>query len=127
MGVRELRKPKDLNSILQKKRTEFNFAAFSNSHTNLSTKTLQFNQPLKKEQFTEWLSYTLDLYKNDIYRVKGILCFENEPYEFILQGVGGSFELVEGSDFSSDSKSEIVFIGNLHHLHQLLHTNFQNP
>ena len=103
----------NLNSILKKRRTEFDFATFSNSHTNLSTQTLHFNQPLNKQQFTEWLSYTLDLYKTEIYRVKGILCFENEPYEFILQGVGGSFELVEGSDLSSYSKSEIVFIGNL--------------
>lgn len=118
---------KNLDSILQKERTEFNFVTFPNSHTNLSTKTLHYSQPLNKELFTEWLSYTLDLYKTEIYRTKGILCFENEPYEFILQGVGGSFELVEGHDLSSDSKSKIVFIGNLHHLHQLLQTNGQNP
>lgn len=124
LWVGELRKHQDLNSILQKKRTEFNFATFSNSHTNLSTKTLQFNQPLHKEQFINWLSYTLDLYKNEIYRTKGILCFENESYEFILQGVGGSFELVEGSDLSSDSKSEIVFIGNLQVINGLL--NFKH-
>ena len=98
---------KNLDSILQKERTEFNFVTFPNSHTNLSTKTLHYSQPLNKELFTEWLSYTLDLYKTEIYRTKGILCFENEPYEFILQGVGGSFELVEGHDLSSDSKSKI--------------------
>jgi G3E family GTPase len=51
--------------------------------------------------------------KSQIYRAKGILCFENEPYEYILQGVGGSFELVEGEDLISDSKSEMVIIGNL--------------
>jgi G3E family GTPase len=110
----------NLSSILRNKSTEFNFTTFSKTHTNLSTKTLQFNQPLKKEQFLNWLSYTLDLYKTQIYRTKGILCFENEPYEFILQGVGGSFELVEGSDLSSDSKSEIVFIGNLQVIKGLL-------
>jgi G3E family GTPase len=99
--------------LLQKNRTQFNFATFSNSHTNLSTKTLQFNQPLNKQQFTEWLSYTLDLYKTEIYRVKGILCFENEPYEFILQGVGGSFEMKEGENLISELKSELVIIGKL--------------
>jgi G3E family GTPase len=102
-----------VNSFLQKPKTEFNFATFSNSHTNLSTKTLQFNQPLNKQQFTEWLSYTLDLYKTEIYRVKGILCFENEPYEYILQGVGGSFELVEGDLILGETKSVVVFIGKL--------------
>jgi len=112
LGVRELPKHQDLNSILQKQKSVFDFVGISKSHTNLSTKTLHFNQPLNKEQFTNWLSYTLDLYKTEIYRIKGILCFENEPYEFILQGVGGSFELVEGERFIYNSCcSAISFIG----------------
>jgi len=109
VGVRDLF---EQNSFPQKPKPKFNFVEISNSHTNLSTKTLQFNQPLNKEQFTNWLSYTLDLYKNEIYRTKGILCFENEPYEFILQGVGGSFELVEGESFINNSCcSQVLFIG----------------
>jgi G3E family GTPase len=110
-GVLWVRDSFEQNSFPQK--PNFNFVEISNSHTNLSTKTLRFNQPLNKEQFTNWLSYTLDLYKNEIYRTKGILCFENEPYEFILQGVGGSFEMVEGENLISDSKSELVIIGKL--------------
>jgi G3E family GTPase len=111
-GVKELIKRQNLNSYLDKPRTNFYFAGISNSHTNISTKTLHFNQPLIKEQFTNWLSYTLDLYKNEIYRTKGILCFENEPYEYILQGVGGSFEIVEGESFMYNSCcSQVLFIG----------------
>jgi G3E family GTPase len=102
-----------LSNILQKNRTEFDFAGFSSTHSNLSTNTLQFNNPLNKEEFTRWLSYTLDIYKNEIYRVKGILCFENEPYEFILQGVGGSFEIVEGEQMTTLTESKIVFIGRI--------------
>jgi G3E family GTPase len=109
-GVRDLF---ELNLVLKRKRTQFDFTQLSASHTNISTKTLYFNQPLNKEQFTNWLSYTLDLYKNEIYRVKGILCFENEPYEYILQGVGGSFELVEGDLILDETKSVLVFIGKL--------------
>jgi len=100
-----------VNSFLQKPKTKFNLVGISNPHTNLSTKTLQFNQPLLKDEFIRWLSYTLDIYKNEIYRVKGILCFENEPYEFILQGVGGSFEIIEGEDLISSEKSQFIFIG----------------
>jgi G3E family GTPase len=59
----------------------------------------------------EWLLYTIDLYKTEIYRVKGILCFENEPFEYILQGVGGSFELEEGDLIINAFLSVIVFIG----------------
>jgi len=118
LGVRDMFEQK---SFPEKSRTNFYFAGTLNSHTHLSAKTLQFNQPINKEQFTEWLAYTLDLYKTEIYRVKGILCFENELYDYILQGVGGSFEMDEGSDLSSESKSEIVFIGNL----QGLNLNFK--
>lgn len=100
-----------LSNILQKNRTEFDFAGFSSTHSNLSTKTLQFNNPLNKEEFTRWLSYTLDIYKNEIYRVKGILCFENEPYEFILQGVGGSFEITEADELIQSENFLIIFIG----------------
>ncbi len=112
LGVRNI----DLNitdPLLQKQKTEFHFAGISTSHSNLSTKTLHFNQPINKEDFTRWLSYTLDIYKNEIYRVKGILCFENEPYEYILQGVGGSFEITEGDLILGVAKSTIVFIGRL--------------
>ncbi len=100
-----------VNSFLQNPNISFIFSKFSNSHTNISTQTLHFNQPLNKELFTNWLSYTLDLYKTKIYRVKGILYFKNEPYEYILQGVGGSFEMVEGELMINESQSAIVFIG----------------
>lgn len=82
-------------------------------HEYLQVKTIQIQKPISKSQFTNWLSYTLDIYKNEIYRVKGILCFENEPFEYILQGVGGSFELTEGDLILNSKMSELVFIGNL--------------
>ena len=100
-----------LDSVIKKSRTEYDFAGFSVSHSNISSKTLRINQPLRKGEFIRWLTYTLDIYKNEIYRTKGILCFENESYEYILQGVGGSFEIVEGEEFIQSETSVIVFIG----------------
>jgi G3E family GTPase len=99
------------DSIIKKQRTEYDFAGFSGSHSDISSKTLYLNQPFRKEEFIHWLTYTLDIYKNDIYRAKGILCFEYEPYEYILQGIGGSFEIVEGEKFIQSETSVIVFIG----------------
>lgn len=103
----------NLESVIHKEKIIPVFADVKNTHSNIKTSTLTINGPLNREHFTEWLSYTLDLYKIEIYRTKGILCFENEPYEYILQGVGGSFELVEGDCFTSGNKSEMVFIGKL--------------
>lgn len=82
-------------------------------HSEITSKSLSFSKPLNKEEFLHWLSYNLDVYKSKIYRVKGILCFENEPYEHILQGVGGSFEITEGDLILNGTKSEMVFIGKL--------------
>ena len=84
-----------------------------NAHAQINTKTISFSNPLNKENFTDRISYLLDIYTKEIYRVKGILCFENEPYQFILQGVGGSFEISEGENLNAENKSEVVFIGKL--------------
>lgn len=85
-------------------------------HSSIQTKTLTFSNPLNREEFTRRLTYYLDVYKKEIYRVKGILCFENEPFEFILQGVGGNFEITEGENMVLENQSTIVFIGRLENL-----------
>ncbi len=100
-----------LDSLVHQKKIIRVFSNSENTHSTIKTKTIKFYQPLNKEQFTDCLSYTLDLYKTEIYRVKGILCFENEPFEYILQGVGGSFELVESENLKDPEKSQLVFIG----------------
>lgn len=83
-----------------------------NKEKNIQTQTFRFDHHLKMEYFREWLTYNLDVYKEQVYRVKGILSFENEPYRFVLQGEGGSFELEESDEFV-DGNSKIIFIGNL--------------
>lgn len=110
LGVSDLY---NIDSNFQKKRTKYNFTGISFPHTNLSSKTLSFQKPINRTKFLRWLEYTLDIHKQEIYRTKGILCFENEPYEFIIQGVGGSFEITEGDLILNEAKSEIVFIGML--------------
>lgn len=89
------------------------FTENKTTHSQISTQTFTFSKPINREKFIYWLSYTLDIYKNEIYRVKGILCFENEPFEYILQGVGGNYELLEGENLLSGNKSEMIFIGRL--------------
>jgi len=103
----------DFENIQHKIKIVCDFTAGNAMHEHLQAKTIHIKKPLNKQEFTEWLSYTLDLYKTEIYRLKGILCFENEPFEYILQGVGGSFEINESENFLTENKSEMVFIGNL--------------
>jgi G3E family GTPase len=82
-------------------------------HAKIKTKTLRFQQPLQKEDFLRKLEYNIDVYKNEIYRAKGVLNFEDELYETVLQGVGGSFELIEGENLNSGQESILVLIGRL--------------
>jgi G3E family GTPase len=102
----------DLFSI-QKQNRLFVDRNSAHHHAAIQTKTLRFSAPLNRKEFTRWLAYNLDVYKKEIYRVKGILCFENEPFEFVLQGVGGSFEITEGENLAAESVNQLVFIGQL--------------
>jgi len=100
----------DINEISEK---DFPEELSGHQHNLMETKTIRFEQPLNKDEFIRQLEYNLDVHKNNIYRVKGILAFENEPYEFIFQGVGGDFELTEGENLISSMRSEIILIGRL--------------
>lgn len=102
-----------LDSIQQKQRSEFDFLSLKSSHLHIQTQTLSFANPLSKKDFMRWLSYTLDIYRKQIYRCKGVLRFLDEPFEYILQGVGGSFEVIEGDLIMEEAESKIVFIGKL--------------
>ncbi len=103
----------NLQSIQRKIRTKFDFVSHRVSHAHIQTKTFSFSNPVNKEDFINRISYTLDVYKNQIYRCKGILFFEDEPFQYILQGVGGSFEITEGDLIVDTFKSEVIFIGKL--------------
>ncbi|KAF0238537.1 MAG: putative GTPase G3E [Prolixibacteraceae bacterium] len=103
----------DLGSTIHQQKFIPDYSAVKSIHPEITSQTLIFQHPLNREQFTNWLSYTLDLYKKQIYRVKGILHFENEPYLFVLQGVGGGFEITESELFSAGMNSDIVLIGRL--------------
>jgi len=105
-----------LYSIQFKQRSQFDFLSMPSSHVHIQTKTLSFSYAINKHDFLRWLEYTLDIYKNQIYRCKGILCFQNEPYEYVLQGVGGSYEIAEGNLILDDIISEVVFIGDLENI-----------
>ena len=85
-------------------------------HSAIQAKTFTFSAPLNREEFTRRLAYNLDVYKKEIYRAKGILCFENEPFEFILQGVGGNFEIFEGVTLVTETRSTLIIIGKLENL-----------
>ena len=103
----------NLEELKQHSFNAYSFLSFKHNHALVQTKTLSFSAPLNRAGFLYWLEYTLDIYKSKIYRCKGVVCFQNEPFEYILQGVGGRFELEEGDLIMEAPESHIVFIGRL--------------
>lgn len=82
-------------------------------HNGFASKTIRFNQALSRNDFENWLSYFLDVHRNEIYRAKGIVYFIDEPFEYIVQAVGSSWEIKEG-DLALDGKNGVlVFVGKL--------------
>lgn len=100
-----------LNRLMKKTRSVFDFLSYKSSHSHIQTRIFSFGIPLQKEEFLRRLEYELDVHKRNIYRAKGVLYFENEPFEYFLQGVGGGFELIEGNFSDGNSNSVIVLIG----------------
>ncbi len=93
----------------------------------LKSKALIIPEPLNKQQFLDWIDYTVDIYKNQIFRYKGLLYFKDEPFEYILNGVGGSFTIEEGDLIHAKENSRIVFIGQLQSVELLYPTQDNNP
>ena len=88
-------------------------APVQNLHDHVFKRTITFIHPLNREEFTRWLEYTLDVHKNSIYRTKGILFFQNEPFEYFLQGVGGNIEIVEGDiKTKKEAKKTVIELTN---------------
>jgi G3E family GTPase len=75
--------------------------------------TIRFGGVLNEKQFSEWFKYFASLHSKSIYRIKGIVNFQNSPFLGVVQAVGGAVSISEGSvanpfDFL---ENVLVFIG----------------
>lgn len=79
----------------------------------ITSTTLRFAGPVSRSDFEERLSWLLDVYNKKIFRVKGIMVFRNEPFEYIVQAVGNNWEITEGDILHGKQEGVLVFIGEL--------------
>ena len=82
-------------------------------HDGIRSQTFRYPVPPVKEEFMEWLSWYLDVHKREVFRVKGIMRFRDEPFLYIIQGVGGSWEVTEGDLALDDREGVVVAIGTM--------------
>lgn len=75
--------------------------------------TIRFGGLINENRFCEWFKYFASLYSTSIYRIKGLVNFENNPLIGIVQSVGGLTSVTEGSVINPYDPLEnvLVFVG----------------
>jgi G3E family GTPase len=75
--------------------------------------TIRFGGFVNETSFRNWFVYFASLHKKSIYRIKGIVNWDNNPLLGIVQAVGGSTSISEGSVVNPYEPIEnvLVFIG----------------
>lgn len=75
--------------------------------------TIRFGSLLNETRFEEWFTYFASIHSSNIFRIKGLVNFENNPMIGIVQSVGGTTSITEGSVINPHDPLEnvLVFIG----------------
>ena len=75
--------------------------------------TIRFSGLLNEGRFREWFNYFASVHRKEIYRIKGIVNFQNNPITGFIQSVGGISNISEGSIINPYEPIEniLVFIG----------------
>ena len=75
--------------------------------------TIRFDGFVNEKRFTDWFKYFASIHRRSIYRIKGIINFNDSPLLGIVQAVGGAVSITEGSVVNPFDKLEnvLVFIG----------------
>lgn len=84
----------------------------SNDH-KITTFTLTFPCPLDLNNLSLELNRIVNLYRDQVYRVKGFIAIPNYPNRVILQSARSSFIATDGSPWENQNNREgkLVFIG----------------
>jgi G3E family GTPase len=75
--------------------------------------TIRFGGFVNENRFREWFRYFCSVHRSNIYRIKGVVNFDNSPFLGIVQAVGGTDSINEGSVVNPYDPIEnvLVFIG----------------
>jgi len=75
--------------------------------------TIRFGGYLNEENFNNWFIHFAVLHRKNIYRIKGIVNWQDNPLQGIVQSVGGTVSITEGSVVNPYEPIEnvLVFIG----------------
>ena len=82
-------------------------------HSDFHSFTIHFKGFINEKRFSDWFNYFASIHSQNIYRIKGIVNFEDSPFLGIVQSVGGIVSITEGSVVNPYNHLEnvLVFIG----------------
>ncbi len=82
-------------------------------HSDFYSFTIHFKGFVNEKRFSDWFNYFASIHCKSIYRIKGIVNFEDSPFLGIVQSVGGTVSITEGSVINPYDNFEnvLVFIG----------------
>lgn len=75
--------------------------------------TIRFSGNLNPSKFKDWFTHFAAIHRSEIYRIKGIVNWKNEPLTGVVQSVAGTVSITEGSVVNPYESTEnvMVFIG----------------
>lgn len=99
-------------SVIPEVTSDQDSPATNNAH-RITTFTLTFDRPFDMNMLSMHLYRLVNLYRDQVYRIKGILVIEGLPNRAILQSVRTSCIISDGSDWEEGEErvSKLVFIG----------------
>lgn len=83
------------------------------THQDITTFCLTFEEDFKLPNLSYELTRLLMLYRHQIYRIKGIIAYDDEPTKAVIQSVRNMVALTDGTNWEEGEvrQSKIVFIG----------------
>lgn len=72
--------------------------------------TIRFGGMINETRFRDWFKYFVSVHKKNIFRIKGIIYFENNPMIGIVQSVGGISSVSEGSVINPYDPTENILV-----------------
>lgn len=74
--------------------------------------SIRFGGSLDETRFRDWFTYFVSFWRKKIFRIKGLLQFENSPMYSAVQAVGGTFTIAEGPMINPLETPENVLVFN---------------
>ena len=100
-------------TVESKQVSETHHHEHGNNDHKITTFTLTFPNPLDLNNLTHDLNKIVNLFRDQVYRVKGFIAIPHYPNRVILQSARSSFIATDGSPWESNDNREgkLVFIG----------------